>query len=88
MTVSQFAPNPNQSLIAGLNSPEDYFRHFAFLELALISSSNPERRKNIFMEIKRDTPEVGAWSEISKECLKVVEEGMDLVQRRGQKPRK
>ncbi|KAM0792356.1 hypothetical protein ACM66B_005036 [Microbotryomycetes sp. NB124-2] len=83
MLVSQFAPRPNQVLISGLRSSDEYFKHFAFCELATLSLTSEQRRKAIFTEIKADVTR-GAWTDISRECLKVVGQELQRARARGQ----
>ncbi|ORY72611.1 nucleoporin protein Ndc1-Nup [Leucosporidium creatinivorum] len=79
-SVSHFSSNPNQCLISGLRSDDSYFQHFAYLELSTLTLTNPERRKNIFTDIKPDSAR-GAWAEISRESLKLV--GTELQRAKG-----
>lgn len=86
MTVSQFAPKPNQTLLSGLYSPDAYFQQFAFLELATLTLTNADRRKSIFTEIKKDGAKGGAWYDISRACLKLTGEELQRAKGRGTMP--
>ncbi|BGP45937.1 hypothetical protein JCM10450v2_001772 [Rhodotorula kratochvilovae] len=81
MTVSQFASNPNQALLSGLRSSDPYFKSFAFLELSLLTLTDPKRREAIFKDVKPGSASGGAWAEISRECLLLV--GTELQRAKG-----
>ncbi|GEM09572.1 nucleoporin protein Ndc1-Nup family protein [Rhodotorula toruloides] len=81
MLVSQFAPNPNQALLSGLRASDPYYQHFAFLELSLLTLSNPSRRQAIFKDVKPGSATGGAWAEISRECLLLI--GRELQRAKG-----
>ncbi|GAA6055758.1 hypothetical protein JCM3770_006146 [Rhodotorula araucariae] len=81
MTVSQFASNPNQALLSGLRSSDPYFKSFAFLELSLLTLTNPKRREAIFKDVKPGSASGGAWAEISRECLLLI--GTELQRAKG-----
>ncbi|GAA6029218.1 hypothetical protein JCM8097_003574 [Rhodosporidiobolus ruineniae] len=87
MTVSQFAPNPNQALLSGLRSSEPYYQQFAYLELALLTLTDPKRREAIFKDVKPGSSVGGAWSEISRECLILVGTELQRAKGRGSLPR-
>ncbi|KAI4174693.1 MAG: hypothetical protein LQ348_006324 [Seirophora lacunosa] len=63
--------DPNGSLINGLRSRKSLVKTFAFWELAKISQSFPQRRIFIFKDI--DRPGGPAWSQISSECLEMIQ---------------
>ncbi|KAL8718716.1 MAG: hypothetical protein Q9225_004180 [Loekoesia sp. 1 TL-2023] len=67
--LTQESNDPNGSLINGLKSRKQIT--FAFWELAKISRQFPERRVSIFEDIDRQAGP--AWSQISTECLKVIQ---------------
>ncbi|KAL8980735.1 MAG: hypothetical protein Q9177_005794 [Variospora cf. flavescens] len=69
--LTQDSSDPNGSLINGLRSRKSLVRAFAFCELAKISQSFPQRRISIFKDI--DCPGGPAWSQISSECLKMIQ---------------
>ncbi|BGO89507.1 hypothetical protein NBRC10512_003968 [Rhodotorula toruloides] len=81
MLVSQFAPNPNQALLSGLRASDPYYQHFAFLELSLLTLTNPSRRQAIFKDVKPGSAAGGAWAEISRECLLLI--GKELQRAKG-----
>lgn len=58
-------------------------QHFAYLELSTLTLTNPERRKAIFTEIRQDTSK-GSWSEISRQCLKLIGTELQRAKGRGQ----
>ena len=63
--------DPNGSLINGLKSRKSLIKTFAYWELVLISRRFGERRVSIFKDIEREGG--SAWSQISAECLKMIE---------------
>ncbi|KAL9604978.1 MAG: hypothetical protein Q9219_000166 [cf. Caloplaca sp. 3 TL-2023] len=69
--LTQESHDPNGSLINGLKSRKQVTSNFAFWELAQISKNFPERRIAIFKDI--DRPAGPAWSQISTECLKLIQ---------------
>ncbi|KAI4246463.1 MAG: hypothetical protein LQ352_006385 [Teloschistes flavicans] len=85
--LSEDSKDPNGSLINGLkakktavkvsllrdlnNFANDVGKSFAYWELAMICRKFPERRVSIFKDI--DRLEGAAWSQISMECLRMVE---------------
>ncbi|BGP13789.1 hypothetical protein JCM10213v2_001727 [Rhodosporidiobolus nylandii] len=81
ISVSAFAPNPNQALLSGLRSSDPYYKHFAYLELALLTLTDSSRRQAIFKDVKPGSSIGGAWSEISRECLLLV--GTELQRAKG-----
>lgn len=60
-------------------------QHFAFLELSTLTLTNPERRKAVFADLKQDSAK-GAWSEISRECLKLIGTELQRAKGRGSVP--
>lgn len=70
--LTQESNDPNGSLINGLKSRKQVVKTFAFWELVKISKQYPERRVTIFKDI--DRPGGPAWSQISTECLKIIQE--------------
>ncbi|KAK4053845.1 hypothetical protein OIV83_001501 [Microbotryomycetes sp. JL201] len=82
MLVSQFSSKPNQALVSGLRSDDDYYKHFAFCELATLSLTSEQRRKTIFTDIKADVTR-GAWADVSRECLKVLGQELQRAKNRG-----
>lgn len=83
LLVSHYAPKPNQVLLAGLYDQDGYFQAFALHELAALTLTSEERRRAIFSEIKKDASKGGAWSDISRACLKVVGEELQRCKGRG-----
>lgn len=83
LQVSHYAPKPNQALLAGLYDADAYFQTFAFQELASVTLTSEARRKSIFSEIKKDASKGGAWSDISRACLKLVGEELQRAKGRG-----
>ncbi|GAA5933058.1 Ndc1p [Sporobolomyces koalae] len=81
MSVSQFASNPNQSLLSGLRSDDPYYQQFAYHELATLTLTSPARREAIFKDVKRSSSSGGAWSELSRECLVLI--GTELQRAKG-----
>ncbi|GAA5890298.1 hypothetical protein JCM16303_005323 [Sporobolomyces ruberrimus] len=86
MSVSQFASNPNQSLLSGLRSKEPYYQQFAYLELTILTLSSPKRREAIFRDVKRSSSTGGAWSELSRECLVLIGTELQRAKGRGRIP--
>ncbi|GAA5942734.1 hypothetical protein JCM3775_005030 [Rhodotorula graminis] len=86
MAVSQFASNPNQALLSGLRSSNPYFKSFAFLELSLLTLTDPSRRQAIFKDVKPGSAAGGAWAEISRECLLLVGTELQRAKGRGRLP--
>ncbi|GAA5853714.1 hypothetical protein JCM9279_000285 [Rhodotorula babjevae] len=86
MTVSQFASNPNQALLSGLRSSNPYFKSFAFLELSLLTLTDPSRRQAIFKDVKPGSASGGAWAEISRECLLLIGTELQRAKGRGRLP--
>ncbi|GAA5828296.1 hypothetical protein JCM5353_003289 [Sporobolomyces roseus] len=87
MSVSQFASNPNQSLLSGLRSDEPYYQQFAYLELEILSLTSPSRREAIFKDVKRSSSVGGgAWSELSRECLILIGTELQRAKGRGRIP--
>ncbi|GAA5896308.1 hypothetical protein JCM8208_001844 [Rhodotorula glutinis] len=86
MTVSQFASNPNQALLSGLRSTNPYFKSFAFLELSLLTLTDPARRQAIYKDVKPGSISGGAWAEISRECLLLVGTELQRAKGRGRLP--
>ncbi|KAL8931410.1 MAG: hypothetical protein Q9211_006981, partial [Gyalolechia sp. 1 TL-2023] len=70
--LTQESNDPNGSLINGLKSRKQVVKTFAFWELAKVSKQFPERRVTIFKDIDRSGGP--AWSQISNECLRVIQE--------------
>ncbi|KAG8708738.1 hypothetical protein FRC08_018731 [Ceratobasidium sp. 394] len=64
--LSQFKEDPNASLIAGLQSKDDYFKYFAFAELANVATNRPPRRVALFSDLKANPT---AWEQVCRECL-------------------
>ncbi|KAI4125390.1 MAG: hypothetical protein LQ338_004283 [Usnochroma carphineum] len=69
--LTQDSNDPNGSLINGLKSRKSLVKTFAFWELAQITRSFPARRISVFRDI--DRPTGPAWSQISSECLKMIQ---------------
>ncbi|KAF8603699.1 hypothetical protein BDV93DRAFT_472983 [Ceratobasidium sp. AG-I] len=64
--LSQFKEDANASLIAGLQSKDDYYKYFAFAELANVVATRPPRRVALFSDLKANpTP----WEQVCRECL-------------------
>jgi len=83
LSVSHYAPKPNQALLSGLYAADPYFQQFAFQELAAVTLTNEARRKTIFSEIKKDASKGGAWYDISRACLKLIGEELQRAKGRG-----
>ncbi|QRV78472.1 nucleoporin NDC1 [Ceratobasidium sp. AG-Ba] len=71
--LSQFKEDPNASLIAGLQSKDDYFKkftrasqYFAFAELANVTTNRPPRRIALFSDLKANPT---AWELVCRECF-------------------
>ncbi|KAG8703280.1 hypothetical protein FRC09_004258 [Ceratobasidium sp. 395] len=64
--LSQFREDPNASLIAGLQSKNDYFKYFAFAELANVVTNRQPRRVGLFSDLKANPT---AWEQVCRECL-------------------
>ncbi|GAA5951721.1 hypothetical protein JCM3765_003094 [Sporobolomyces pararoseus] len=91
MSVSQFASNPNQTLLSGLRSSESYYQQFAYLEFSMLTLNSPARREAIFKDVKRSSPGLGgsnggAWSELSRECLLLIGTELQRAKGRGRIP--
>ncbi|GAA5990201.1 hypothetical protein JCM5350_001083 [Sporobolomyces pararoseus] len=91
MSVSQFASNPNQTLLSGLRSREPYYQQFAYLELSMLTLNSPARREAIFKDVKRSASGLGgssggAWSELSRECLVLIGTELQRAKGRGRIP--
>ncbi|KAL8769908.1 MAG: hypothetical protein Q9194_005304 [Teloschistes cf. exilis] len=93
--LTQDSNDPNGSLINGLkakkaavkgfkNLANDVGKSFAYWELAIISQRFPERRVAIFKDIDR----LGgtAWSQISAECLRMVDGVTARISAHGRPP--
>ncbi|GAA5885250.1 hypothetical protein JCM6882_009539 [Rhodosporidiobolus microsporus] len=87
MTVSQFAPNPNQALLSGLRSTDAYYQQFAYLELTRLTLTDPKRREALFKDVKPGSAVGGAWNEISRECLVLIGTELQRAKGRGSLPK-
>ncbi|GAA5911686.1 nucleoporin NDC1 [Sporobolomyces salmoneus] len=91
MSISQFASNPNQSLLSGLRSRDPYYQQFAYLEFSLLTLNSQARREAIFKDVKRSSTGMGgsnggAWSELSRECLVLMGTELQRAKGRGRIP--
>ncbi|GAA5830168.1 hypothetical protein JCM3766R1_002807 [Sporobolomyces carnicolor] len=91
MSVSQFASNPNQSLLSGLRAQDPYYQQLAYLEFSLLTLRSPARRQAIFKDVKRSSSGMGganggAWSELSRECLVLIGTELQRAKGRGRLP--
>ncbi|KDQ20215.1 hypothetical protein BOTBODRAFT_27630 [Botryobasidium botryosum FD-172 SS1] len=76
--ITQFAPNPNATLIAGLHSSDVYLKHHACHELAQLSRTSSLRRKALFSDLKGST-----WSDLCRELLLVLGKDYRKLQLKG-----
>ncbi|UZJ52060.1 hypothetical protein CBS101457_001380 [Exobasidium rhododendri] len=104
--LSRFSREPTRCLIEGLQSrraananetgmgstERDYYSHFAFAEMAIVSSTDVDRRRAIFRDVGSMNANAfegatkSAWVSIAQECLKVLEEERVCLSRRGKQP--
>lgn len=56
-------------------------QQFAFLELSLLTLTEPSRREAIFKDVKPGSVSGGAWAEVSRECLLLI--GTELQRAKG-----
>lgn len=59
---------------------------FAFLELSLLTLTDPARRQAIFKDVKPGSASAGAWAEISRECLLLIGTELQRAKGRGRLP--
>lgn len=59
---------------------------FAFLELSLLTLTDPARRQAIFKDVKPGSVTGGAWAEISRECLLLIGTELQRAKGRGRLP--
>merc|ERR1711939_1134212 len=82
----------NEALVAGLCDPEPYYSQLAYLELANISLTSPERRKSLFTDVRvleggstaAAVRTSAAWYDVSRACLRLIGSQMHVAQ--GSKP--
>ncbi|KIJ56383.1 hypothetical protein M422DRAFT_774158 [Sphaerobolus stellatus SS14] len=84
ISVATFSPNPNQTLIAGLQSKERYFKYHAYLELLALARSTTAkaaaRRTEIFTDSKTNPT---LWNALSREILITLGQDYQTLLRRG-----
>lgn len=101
--LSRYSREPTKCLIEGLQSrriasvketdigllERQYFAHFAFAEIAILSATDYERRKAIFREVGSINGNIieggnkSAWVLIAQECVKVIQEERLCLSTRG-----
>ncbi|KAF8528396.1 nucleoporin protein Ndc1-Nup [Hysterangium stoloniferum] len=87
ISVSCIVPNPNQTVVAGLHSKDQYFRYHAYLELcSLARSSSPAaaaRRTALFTDMKTSP---ALWAAVVRELLLNLGRDYQCLIRRGKPP--
>lgn len=70
--ISKISQSPNNCLLNGIKSSDDYYRHFAYLEFLHVFSTDSQRRKEVYKDIHRHQ---SAWSELSNAAIEQINKG-------------